>query len=154
MKTAIRVAVSSDAEALTSLINLAFQVEKFFIDSDRISLGEVHRFLGIGSFLVIEDSLQILACVYVELRGERGYFGLLSVHPARQRSGLGSQLVTAAEDYCRSRGCRIMDLQLVNLRTELPAFYTRRGYRQTGVAPFPAGIETKQPCHFITMSKI
>jgi GNAT superfamily N-acetyltransferase len=109
------------------------------------------RFLETGKFLLLEDSDSLVGCVYVELRGERGYFGLLSVKPGRQRSGLGSRLIGAAEHYCRSAGCRLMDLTLVNLRTELPPMYQRLGYRENGTEPFPA--ESKLPCHLVKMTK-
>jgi len=61
--------------------------------------------------------------------------------------------MTAAEDHCRKAGSRFMDIQVVNLRKELPDFYHHRGYVETGTAPFTAGIETKLPCHFVKMSK-
>jgi len=38
-------------------------------------------------------------------------------------------------------------------RMELADFYHRRGYVETGTAPFTAGIDTKLPCHFVKMSK-
>jgi hypothetical protein len=46
-----------------------------------------------------------------------------------------------------------MDILIVSLRTELLPFYRRRGYVETGTLPLPPGIETTQPCHFITMAK-
>jgi hypothetical protein len=46
-----------------------------------------------------------------------------------------------------------MDIKVVNLREDLPRFYARRGYVETGTSPFPAEIETKLACHFIEMSK-
>jgi hypothetical protein len=46
-----------------------------------------------------------------------------------------------------------MDIYIINLRTELPPFYRRRGYVETGTLPLPPEIETSQPCHFITMAK-
>jgi hypothetical protein len=46
-----------------------------------------------------------------------------------------------------------MDLQIVSVREELPRFYRRRGYIETGTAPFPADLTPKLPCHFVKMSK-
>ena len=109
------------------------------------------RFLETGKFLLREDSDSLVGCVYCELRGERGYFGLLSVEPGRQRSGLGSRLIGAAKHYCRPAGCRLMDLTLVNLRIELPAMYHSLGYRENGTEPFPA--ESKLPGHLVKMTK-
>ena len=149
----IRTASHPDAEAITRLINAAFLVERFFIDGDRIGLDEVRARLGTGEFLVAEDGDSLAGCAYIEVRGERSYLGLLSIDPARQGSGLGSLLVAAAEDRCRGKGCRFMDLQIVNLREELPGFYTRRGYRADGTAPFPAEVPTRLPCHFVKMWK-
>jgi GNAT superfamily N-acetyltransferase len=93
------------------------------------------------------------ACVYVELRGSRGYFGLLSVDPDRQRSGLGKRLIAAAEEFCREAGCDAMDMRIVNLREELPAFYRKLGYAECGRSEFPADVATKLPCHFVEMTK-
>ncbi|HET9478829.1 MAG TPA: GNAT family N-acetyltransferase [Pyrinomonadaceae bacterium] len=150
----IRIANPSDAEKITAVINAAFRiVEGFFIDGDRITLAEVQQSLTTGAFLVAEDEDGIAGCVYVEPRGERAYLGLLSVDPARQQSGLGSRLMAAAEDFCRARGASFMDIYIVNLRTELPSFYERRGYTENGTTPFPADVPTKRPCHFINMSK-
>ena len=150
----IRRAVESDAGTLTHLINAAFAVEQFFIDSDRISLAQVGEYFQTGAFLVAENDGEMAACIYVELRGERGYFGLLSVDPIRQRSGLGRRLIAAAEEFCRNAGCRFMDMRIVNLREELPAYYTKLGYAETGISPFPPEVETKLPCHFVEMTKL
>ncbi|HXQ69218.1 MAG TPA: GNAT family N-acetyltransferase [Pyrinomonadaceae bacterium] len=150
----IRIANSADAEQITAVINAAFRIaEGFFVDGNRITLDEVHGSLAKGAFLVAEDSHSLSGCVYVELRGERAYLGLLSVDPSRQQSGLGSRLMNAGEEYCRTSGARFMDILIVNLRAELPAFYAHRGYVENGTTPFPPDVPTKQPCHFINMSK-
>jgi GNAT superfamily N-acetyltransferase len=92
-------------------------------------------------------------CVYVELRGERAYIGLLSVDPARQKGGIGRTLMDAAERYAREQGCGFMDLRIVNLRLELPAFYRKLGYVEAGTEEFPPDAPTKLPCHFVRMQK-
>jgi predicted N-acetyltransferase YhbS len=149
----LRIAEPADIEALTRLINAAFSVEGFFIEGDRIHSDAVRNLMASGRFLVAQDDDGLAACVYVEPRGERAYLGLLSVDPSRQRSGLGSHLVAAAEEHARACGIRHMDLRIVNLRLELPEFYRRLGYLITGTSPFPPEAITKQPCHFINMSK-
>jgi N-acetylglutamate synthase-like GNAT family acetyltransferase len=150
----IRIAGTGDADAITNVINVAFRrAENFFIERNRIEPDKVREFLGTGEFLLANDDDSVVGCVYIEPRGDRAYLGLLAVDPSRQASGLGSRLMTAAEDRCRELGCKFVDLQIVNLRRELPEFYHRRGYAETGTAPFTSGIPTKLPCHFIKMTK-
>jgi predicted N-acetyltransferase YhbS len=152
MKT--RTAESGDAENIARLVNTAFRPERFFIDGDRTDAEKVRALLHKGKFLLVEETGTLVGCVYVELRGERGYFGLLSVDPARQRTGLGSYLVEAAQDYCRSAGCLFMDLTIVNLRTHMPEYYRRFGYVENGTLPFPKDqLPPKMPCHLVRMSK-
>lgn len=155
MKTdSTRIATPADAANITAIINAAFRIaEEFFIDGNRITQAEVEKLLAKGTFLLAETGDQLDGCVYVELRGERSYLGLLSVDPGRQQGGLGSLLMNAAESYCRERGSHFMDILIVNLREELPAFYRKRGYFENGTTPFPEDVETKIPCHFITMEK-
>ena len=148
-----RTAQLEDSENIARLVNAAFRPERFFIDTDRTNLEKVRALLQKGEFLLAEEKDALAGCIYVELRGERGYFGLLAVDPARQRSGLGSRLVVAAEEYCRAAGCQFMDLTIVNLRTELPGFYHRLGYVESGTLPFPSDQQANQPCHLVRMSK-
>ena len=155
MTTPIRIAAPADAANITTVINAAFViVEAFFVDGVRISQAEVEQLLTKGAFLLAETGDKLNGCVYVELRGERSYLGLLSVDPACQKSGLGSILMAEAEKHCRERGSRFMDIMIVNLRDDLPAFYQRRGYAENGTTtPFPDDVPTKIPCHFINMTK-
>jgi GNAT superfamily N-acetyltransferase len=150
----LRLAENLDADAITMVINAAFRAaESFLIERDRIDPDNVRELLQTGKFLVAEDGGILAGCVYVELRGERAYLGLLSVNPQHQKSGLGSRLMNAAENYCAKAGCRFMDLQVINLRNELPGFYRRRGYVETGTAPLTPSLKPKLPCHFVKMSK-
>ena len=149
----MRFALQSDVDAVTRLINRAFEVERFFLDRDRLNAAEVTERLEKGKFILEENGGGLLGCVYVETRGERAYLGLLSVEPTAQKAGLGKRLMAAAEEHCRSLGCLHMDLNVVNLRSELPGFYRSLGYVQTGTAPFPSDVVTKLPCHFLQMTK-
>jgi N-acetylglutamate synthase-like GNAT family acetyltransferase len=149
----IRRATLADAQAITALVNLAFRVERFFVEGDRIDVERVRGLMEKGAFLLAEDADGLAGCVHLELRGERGYFGLLAVEPSKQRCGFGGRLAREAEDYARASGCRVMDIQTVNVRTELPLIYRKMGYVETGTAPFPAEVRSKLPCHFVVMSK-
>jgi predicted N-acetyltransferase YhbS len=150
----LRLAESQHGEAITRVINAAFRkAEAFFIDRDRIDVESVRSLMEKGRFLITEDNGVVTGCVYVELRGERAYLGLLSVDPMLQQAGIGSALMKAAEDHCAQAGCRFMDLRIVNLRTENHAFYKRRGYVETGTEPFPSELTPKLPCHFVNMAK-
>jgi len=151
----IRFADAADLPAITQLINQAFSVEFFFKAGDRIAAEEVQHLFDKGRFIMLEDEGEVQGCVYVELRGERAYLGLLSSNPKRQRSGIGTRLTAAAEEFAREAGCRFMDLRIVNLREELAPIYEKFGYRVTGTED--VGVEAKQnftqPAHFINMSK-
>jgi GNAT superfamily N-acetyltransferase len=150
-----RTAEPADAENIAHLVNAAFRPERFFIDADRTSPEKVRALIEKGKFLLAEQAGILIACVYVELRRERGYFGLLAVDPARQRAGVGSRLIDTAEECCRAAGCHFMDLTTVNLRKELPGYYRRRGYVENGTLPFPDDQHPpKMPCHLVKMSKL
>jgi GNAT superfamily N-acetyltransferase len=149
----IRPASAADVPALTSIINAAYVVERFFKVGDRTNADGVRRLQVSGTFLMLEDDQGPIGSVYVELRGTRGYIGMLAVDPARQGSGAGRTLMNAAEDYCASNGAMAADLHVVNLREDLPPFYRRLGYVESGTLPFADPAEATRPCHFVVMTK-
>ena len=74
----IRAAVTSDAAAAARVINAAFVVERIAFDGDRTDPDGVRALMKTGKFsLAEEDAWGPVGCVYVELRGERSYLGLL-----------------------------------------------------------------------------
>jgi ribosomal protein S18 acetylase RimI-like enzyme len=152
-RTQIRPALPADAESLVCLINAAFRVEQPFIEGERINAEGVRSYMAKGKFLVAGNSAGLVACVYVELRGDRGYLGLLGVDPLRQGTGLGRKMMDAAENYFREAGCGAVDLRVISARTPLPAFYRHLGYLEIGTAPFAPDVPVKVPCHYILMSK-
>jgi ribosomal protein S18 acetylase RimI-like enzyme len=150
----VRTATPADAPAIVDLVNAAFAVEKAFVDGERTSLDEIQRLLQSGIFLVAdaENHAQPIACAYVEQRGFRAYLGMLSVDPSRQGTGLGRQMMTAVERYCRGRRVRSIDIRILSLRPELPPFYRKLNFIEEGTAPYENPKSTR-PGHFLLMSK-
>lgn len=151
----IRVATMADRTAMMPAINQAFAIETFLegTRTDEVRLAEM---MQTGEFLIAQNgSSKIVASVYVEIKGKRGYLGMLAVDPAEQGKGLGRVMVNAVEDYCQNKGCSGVDLVVISLRTDLPPFYRKLGYVETGTEEFHpsrklrAGVE----CHCIVMSK-
>jgi N-acetylglutamate synthase-like GNAT family acetyltransferase len=151
----IRTATEHDLGSILTLINTAFEVERFFKNRDRLTAEDLESHFKAGTFLVSEEDHRITGCIYVKRGGERAYFGLLSVNPSRQKSGIGRRLVAAAEEFARETGAHYMDLRIIHLRTELPEIYGKLGYRITGTEPYPQERNhmLTQPVHFIRMSK-
>ena len=145
-------AAADDIPGLVRMINAAYEVEKYFVSGDRTDAESVRRLMTKGAFVVTRNRGGLTGCVYVEARGARGYFGLLAVDPSRQSVGVGRRLVGLAEQYARDHGCEVMDIRVVNLRTELQPFYRKLGYVERGTEQVnePRAI---QPFHFILMSK-
>lgn len=152
-----RVATTADVAEIVRVTNLAYRVEDFFIDGDRTNAAEVAAKISTtGScFLVIDvaSGNGLAASAYVELRRERAYFGMLSVAPAHQKKGLSRALINSVEDYARANGCSALEIDVVNVREELPAFYDLMGFKVTGTAPFMKGHTLKQAVHMILMEK-
>lgn len=142
-----------NASAIARLVNAAFVPERFFIEADRTDPDKVSALFQKGAFLLLFEEHILAGSVYVEVRGERGYFGMLAVDPEHQRSGIGRLLISAAEAHCRAAGCRFIDLTFVNVRKELPGYYEALGYVENGTLPLGPEQVAKIPVHLVRMSK-
>lgn len=153
----MRYATDDDVPELVRIINAAYRVEDFFIKGDRTSVEDIGARMAAPDvrFLVVEsgDSGALAATVCVDVRGGRGHFALLSVDPVFQGQGLGRLLVRAVEDHCRAAGCVALDLDVVNLREELPSFYAALGFVAFDTAPFPDTGKLRRDAHVILMAK-
>ncbi len=149
----VREATVSDLPEIVSLINRAFEVERFFKTGDRTDAETVRQNMEDGKFLVLREDNVVIACVWLRIRGDRAYLGTLSVDPSRQKSGVGARMMHEAESYARAAGCSALDIRIVNLRTELPAIYRKFGFVETGTEVLQDTEKFTQPVHFVRMSK-
>lgn len=151
----IRVASIDDRTAMMPAVNEAFAIEKF-LEGTRTDEARLAEMMESGEFLVAQNgSGKIVASVYVEVKGKRGYLGMLAVDPAEQGKGLGRIMVDAVEDYCRKRRCSGVDLVVISLRTDLPPFYRKLGYVETSTEEFHPSRRLKPgvECYCVVMSK-
>jgi GNAT superfamily N-acetyltransferase len=151
----IRVATPANTAPVIAVVNAAFAIETF-LGGSRTDEERMAQMMQKGEFLLAEDAAgRLVAVVYTERRGDRGYFGMLAVDVGRQGTGLGRIMVEAAEDHCRRQGCKFMDITVLSLRPELLPFYRKLGYTEIGTEefhpsrPLRDGVE----CHCIVMSK-
>lgn len=152
----VRPATSADSERLIPLINSAFAAAEPFMTGPRTDPTRLAQAMDSGTLLVAEDaSGHLRASVYAEVRGTRGYVGMLAVDPGQQRRGIGRRMMAAAEEFLRSKGCVVLDITVLSLRPELPPLYRQLGFAETGTEPFlyPHPIAEGKPCHCIVMSK-
>lgn len=87
------------------------------------------------------DDGSILGTVILTPAEDHSWFlGMLTVRPALQNRQLGRTLLSAAEEFAKSRGAQAIRMGVLNVRDALIAWYERRGYARTGeTEPFPYG---------------
>jgi GNAT superfamily N-acetyltransferase len=149
-----RTASKLDAEAITQLVNYAYRPasglagwthESDLVSGNRVSAGQVADMLSKPDSIILvglKDSA-IIACVHIERVESNCHIGMLAVAPNRQGAGDGKQMLAYAENYANELfGTEKFVMVVVSLRSELIAFYLRRGYQKTGAVmdyPLSAG---------------
>src|SRR5262245_8251333 len=149
-----RIATAADAPALVALVNSAYRgdsskagwtTEADLLGGQRTDVDRIVETIARSDnvILVCEEDRALVACVQLERTGHDCYLGMLTVLPTKQSAGLGRQLLEAAERWAVAHWSpRAMHMTVIAQRTELIAWYERRGYRRTGEQkPFPYGDE-------------
>ena len=151
----VRTATEDDLDEIVRVINAAYRVEDFFVTGNRTSTDEMRRRMNTpgSTILVIDAENGLAAAVLVEIENGRGHFAMLSVDPPLQGRGLARILMNAIADFCRNAGCVGLDLEVVNLREELPSFYDAFGFKPAGTAPFNAPEKLTREAHLVRISK-
>lgn len=181
-KVTLRAACEDDAAGLFEIVNAAYAVElgdsgRAFKRNNRYNTVDeiLHdiREADDGSFITAELSEnagdgtaeggaeeKLVGCVrsQVDLSQLRGNFGPFAVHPSAQGHGVGTALLDAVHERCRTAGCTHVQIEVVNHRTDLIPYYTARGYQQVGTAPCDAAhncdeSQITRPSHFILLRR-
>ena len=155
MTPKVRAATDDDLDEIVRVINAAYRVEDFFVKGNRTSVEEMRRRMANpgATVLVIDAEEGLAAAVLVEIEDRRGHFAMLSVDPPLQGRGLARIMMDGIADHCREAGCVGLDLEVVNLREELPPFYDAFGFKPAGTAPFNAPEKLTRDAHLVRMSK-
>jgi ribosomal protein S18 acetylase RimI-like enzyme len=155
-----RTATHDDIPALIALVTSAYRgdpsrrgwtTEADLLDGQRVDADMLRADIGAEENLLLvaidsadEDRTRLVACANVAAKiSEDGvrtaYFGMFSVSPDVQGSGIGRIVLTEAERIARDAlGCVRMRMTVIDAREELIAYYERRGYIRTGIKkPFP-----------------
>jgi ribosomal protein S18 acetylase RimI-like enzyme len=151
-----RSATSADVPAIVRLVDSAYRgeasragwtTEADLLDGQRTdaeAVADMLREPGSTVLLAEENGGKLVGCCRLERRpGAEAYFGMFSVKPLRQGSGVGRRLLAEAERIARDDwAAAMMIMTVIAQRAELIAWYERRGYQRTGeTEPFPYGNE-------------
>ena len=149
-----RAACLDDIPVIVQLVESAYRgdasragwtTEADFLEGQRIDAAGVKADIETphNRVLLAECDGGLLACCHLQKTGDACYFGMFSVQPAQQGTGLGKRMMAEAERIAREDWrCTRMQMTVIDIRAELIGFYVRRGYVRTGVhKPFPYGDE-------------
>jgi ribosomal protein S18 acetylase RimI-like enzyme len=147
-----RAATADDAVAIVPLVESAYRgdssragwtTEADFLDGRRTGPDDVLAQIARtrSRILLAERDNALLACAHVADEDGAGYFGMFSVQPGLQNTGIGKAMLAEAERIARDEWkLPGMRMTVIDIRDELIAWYERRGYRRTGILkPFPYG---------------
>lgn len=146
-----RSALPADAPALVALVNSGYRgesskkgwtTEADILGGQRTDLEKMREMIGArGSRveLALAGDGALLGCVHLRKEADGScYLGMLTVDPGRQAGGVGKLIMAESERIARAWGCSRMRMTVISVRSELIAYYERRGYAKTGVTePFP-----------------
>jgi GNAT superfamily N-acetyltransferase len=169
----IRVATIEDVPWIVELVESAYRgdasrvgwtTEADLLDGQRTDVAAVADAIGDESSVVllsVEASGRLNACCQLDRRADgRTYFGMFAVRPEAQGSGIGGNVLASAERYAHDElAARVLEMTVIGQRSELIAWYERRGYRRSGESrPFPYGDERfgvprRDDLHFVVLAK-
>ncbi len=155
MSLNIRTAKNDDVAQLVELINLAYRAqserswttEKAFVDGTRITNEQLNGDLSRSNFkLFVGENEQglLVACIGLSLDHNSVEIGTFAIDSSVQNLGYGKQMLNYVAQSCSE--VRDLIMYVLDVRSELIAYYQRRGYQITGhTEPYPVNANVGQP---------
>lgn len=152
IKVNFRVATEADASQLHQLVESAFRAEDSregwtddlgLSSSFRIDPNEILAMITKSDsvmLMAMSDHNTLVGSIGAARRGpDNARLFMLAVDTDQQQGGIGSLILTYAEDYCRRTwDVTTLGLNALSNRRQLISWYSRHGYRETGeTTPFP-----------------
>ena len=155
----IRTAKIDHVAQLVEWINLAdraqsersWTTEKAFVDGIRITNEQLSGDLSWSNFkLFIGENEQglLVACIGLSIDHNSVEIGTFAIDSSVQNLGYGKQMLNYVEVYVAQSCMEVRDLimYVLDVRSELIAYYQRRGYQITGhTEPYPVNANVGQP---------
>lgn len=146
-----RTAAPADAAALVALVNSGYRgesskqgwtTEADILGGQRTDPEKILEMIGAKDSrveLAFAADGALIGCVHLKKEADGAcYLGMLTVDPKRQAGGIGKLVMEQSERIARAWGCGRMRMTVISVRSELVAYYERRGYVKTGATePFP-----------------
>jgi ribosomal-protein-alanine N-acetyltransferase len=85
--------------------------------------------------LVAEVNDVIAGFILTEAQGENAHIITIDVLAAHRRAGMGTRLLSAAEQHLQARGVSEVHLETAHDNASAIAFWQKHGYRKRGVLP-------------------
>jgi GNAT superfamily N-acetyltransferase len=152
MSETFRIAEPGDAESLSRLVNSAYRgessrrgwtTEADLLGGQRTDPDTLRDLTSAdnNAILLMHRDASLMGCVFLQQKAQSAYLGMLTVQPDLQACGIGSRLLAAAEEWVFESWCiRTVEMTVIRQRSELIAWYERRGYVNTHrTEPFPYG---------------
>jgi N-acetylglutamate synthase-like GNAT family acetyltransferase len=145
----LEVATAEHLDTLFNLINKVYEIENGDSGVAFKKIGnlrfneptELLEYIETGNIMMAIDTItsQIIGCIYApifidkETQIKRLFFGPL----ASIQRGIGTLLVNYAERKAREHRCQSIDINVVNVRTDVLPWYLRQGFVIIKENPFP-----------------
>jgi ribosomal protein S18 acetylase RimI-like enzyme len=167
-----RRATHADVERLRAHVQHAYRgdesrigwtTEAHLLDGQRTDPRELEALVDGGDaqqLWLLERGEELLGSMVVKRETEEvAHVGMIAVRPDLQGQGVGRALLERAEQVAAAQGCTRLEMTVIGQRSELIAWYKRRGFQQTAEQrPFPYGdqrfgLPRRADLYFVVLEK-